>query len=213
MFTGIIEETGTVARITGSRGARKLAIRAAKIMQDLTVDDSIAVDGVCLTVIETSEKSFAVEVVEESLRRSTLGALTQGSIVNLERALSAASRLGGHFVQGHVDGTAVVRHWTTQQGGKLLTLEAPPDLRKYIIPKGSITVNGVSLTVARLSGDKVSIALIPHTMEVTTLGRLRAGDRVNIETDMLGKYVYQLLEPYLNNSASHHAGLNVKVED
>ncbi len=193
MFTGLIEEMGEIANISRSRGAQKLTISASKIMDDLKIDDSVSVDGVCLTVVSRDSHSFSVEAVEETLKKTTLGALKLRQKVNLERALRAGDRLGGHFVQGHVDGVGKVAAWQNQQGGKLLTLRAPQEITKYAIPKGSITVNGVSLTIASLQNSQISIALIPHTLAVTTLGALKPGDAVNLEADMLGKYVHHLL--------------------
>jgi riboflavin synthase len=193
MFTGIVEEVGQVSEIGMSRGAKRISIRAEKVLDDLKIDDSIAINGVCLTVIDRKRESFSVEAVEETLKKSTLGNLRTGAEANLERALEVGSRLGGHFVQGHVDGVARVTGFRQQAGGKLLSLNIPAGLRVYTIPKGSITVDGVSLTIARLDGGKAQIALIPHTLAVTTLGRLKVGDHVNIEADMLGKYVYHTL--------------------
>ncbi len=214
MFTGLIEEVGKIAEVRPSRGARLLRVQAQDVLSDLKVDDSIAVNGVCLTVIARSEKDFSVEAVEETLKKSTLGGLRVGDRVNLERALSVQSRLGGHFVQGHVDGVAEVESLTPQAGGKLLTLRLPEHLLTYMIPKGSIAVDGVSLTIAELEPPRVRIALIPHTLEQTTLGELQPGNRVNIEADMLGKYIVQLVQPYLENREdSLRRRFKAKLED
>ena len=212
MFTGLVEEMGTIASISQSRGARNFTINADIVLSDLKIDDSVAIDGTCLTVIELTGKGFAVEAVEQTLKMTTLGSFRIGQNVNLERALRADARLGGHFVQGHVDGVGEVIKWQEQQGGKKITIKLDKELMKYIIPKGSITVNGCSLTVASIQGNSIDIALIPHTLEVTTLGRLTAGDKVNIETDMLGKYAYKYMKPMLEEH-DVYAKYKIKVED
>lgn len=198
MFTGLIEEIGRINAIGRSRGARRIVVEASAVLEDLRIDDSIAISGVCLTVIERDERRFAVETVEETLKKTTLGALQVGARVNLERALRTDRRLGGHFVQGHVDGVGRIVRIVPQAGGRLLSVQAPESVLQYLTPRGSIAVDGVSLTIAELRGNTVDIALIPHTLEVTTLGDLDAGAQVNIEADMLGKYVYRALEPYLD---------------
>lgn len=213
MFTGIIEEVGKISEIGVSRGAKKLTIQAEKVLEDLKVDDSIAINGVCLTVIKKERTCFSVEAVEETLSKTTIGHWRPTEEVNLERALRTSGRLGGHFVQGHVDGVARVTGWQKQAGGALLTIETSGDLKKYMIPKGSITVDGVSLTIANLSGSKVQIALIPHTLAITTLDKLKMNEQVNIETDMMGKYVYHILSPYLERQKSNDLNFDVKVED
>ncbi|MFQ6114032.1 MAG: riboflavin synthase [bacterium] len=193
MFTGIIEETGVVEDFRAQRGALLLTVSARDVLQDLKVDDSISVNGVCLTVIKISNSNFQVEAVEETLRKTTLGALQKGARVNLERSLRLSDRLGGHLVQGHVDGVGKVVAVQPQQGGRLLCVEVPKGLLKYIISEGSIAIEGVSLTVARLSDNIITISLIPHTLNRTTLGFLKVGDRVNIEVDLIGKYVERIL--------------------
>jgi len=213
VFTGLVEEVGHIREIKPSRGARLFRIRAQTVLQDLQVDDSISVSGVCLTVIHRDEQSFAVEAVEETLKKTTLAYAQSGTPVNLERALTLNRRLGGHLVQGHVDGIGCVKGLSPQAGGKLLTVELPPALFPYVVPKGSIAVDGVSLTVAELDPPHIRIALIPHTLEVTTLGRLQPGDKVNIEVDMIGKYVVQLVQPYLQNRSDWLKSFDVKLED
>jgi len=182
MFTGLIEELGCVAARKGSR----FSFSATLVIGDCKVGDSIAVNGCCLTVVELGPGLWSADVVDESFARTTLGELQTGDRVNLERPVRLADRLGGHLVQGHVDGT-----------GELVS--AAPDLvirtpdTRYLVPKGSITVDGVSLTVVEVDDDRFSVAVIPHTAEVTTLGRRRPGDRVNLEFDILAKYVERLL--------------------
>lgn len=199
MFTGLIEELGQVAAIGRSRGAMRLSIRADRVTQDLSIDDSVAINGVCLTVIEKTGNTFSVEAVQETLKKTTLDQLKIGEPVNLERAVRADSRLGGHFVQGHVDGLARVKSIVPQAGGKLFTFVVPEPLGKFIIPRGSIALDGVSLTIAEMQGLSIQVALIPHTLQVTTLGSKKAGDSVNVEVDMIGKYVVNLLEPYMES--------------
>ncbi|MFQ5864446.1 MAG: riboflavin synthase [bacterium] len=193
MFTGIIEETGIVEDVRERRAALRLTLSAHEVLPDMKVDDSIAVSGVCLTVINISNSAFQVEAVAETLRKTTLGALQKGAGVNLERSLRLSDRLSGHLVQGHVDGVGKVVGAQTQPGGRLLSVEVPKNLMRYVISEGSIAIDGVSLTVARLSENVITISLIPHTLNKTTLGHLKAGDKVNIEVDLIGKYVERML--------------------
>jgi len=195
LFTGLIEEVGVIEGIRDEGGGLRFSVSGQIVTEGLEVDDSIAVDGVCLTVVSCHDASFDVVAVEETLRKTTLGRLRAGSRVNLERALRPTDRLGGHFVQGHVDGVGRVSGWQPQKGGRLLCVELPRALMKYVIPHGSIALDGVSLTVARLEGSQVTISLIPHTLEKTTLGMKRVGDELNVEADLLGKYVERLLNP------------------
>jgi riboflavin synthase len=193
MFTGLVEEIGQIAGVEAVGTSRRLTIRANKILEDAKIDDSICVSGVCLTVVARAENSFQVQTVDETLRKTTLGSLRQGSRVNLERALRPTDRLGGHFVQGHVDGVGRIADFIPQAAGKLLVVELSQELLRHVIPHGSIALDGVSLTVARLEEPKVTIALIPHTLSQTTLGERRTGDELNVEPDLLGKYVERLL--------------------
>jgi riboflavin synthase len=197
MFTGLVEEIGQIVAMENIGGtSRRLKIRAQKILEDAKIDDSICVSGVCLTITALSENTFQVQAVDETLRKTTLGDLRAGSRVNLERALRPTDRLGGHFVQGHVDGTARIVDFIPQAAGKLVIVEFPAaanELLRYVIPHGSIALDGVSLTVARLEDSRMTVALIPHTLAQTTLGERRAGDWLNVETDLLGKYVERLI--------------------
>lgn len=189
MFTGIVEEMGTVVSLEGPR----LRIEADLVVSDAGIGDSIAVDGTCLTVVEHGDRWFAADVVEETFARTTLRGFGPGTRVNLERAVRAADRLGGHVVQGHVDGVG-----TVVDAAPALRVELPPDLRRFVVEKGSITLDGVSLTVALVHDDGVGVALIPHTSEVTTLGRRAPGDLVNVEVDVTAKHVERLVTHFLS---------------
>ncbi|SRR6266511_4321122 len=194
MFTGIVEELGRVVELEGPR----LRVRCRTAAQDSPVGASVAVNGVCLTVVGGDEESLAFDLSEETLDRTALGRLEPGDPVNLERPVTLMARLGGHLVQGHVDGVGTVVSVTPQEGGSTITVEAPEDLGRYLVEKGSVTVDGVNLTVAALGGSTFSVALIPHALAVTTLGTAVAGDPVNLEVDVLAKYVERLLGPLAN---------------
>lgn len=186
MFTGIVRERGRVGAFDGGRLVVETSVEAA-------VGDSVAVDGVCLTVVAGDTATLAFDVVPETLSRTTLGGVKAGSHVNLEPALRAGDSLGGHMVQGHVDETGTVRSVEREGAGARMWVEASADVLRYCAVKGSITVSGVSLTVADLAGDGFCVALVPHTLELTTLGALEPGARVNLEVDVLAKYVERLL--------------------
>ena len=186
MFTGIVEERGVVREI----GPARLSVGCRTVASDATPGASIAVNGACLTVVERSSDHLAFDLSEETVARTSFARLRQGDPVNLERALTLSSRLGGHLVQGHVDGVGeVVGFEETKGGGAWLSVRAPGALRRYLVEKGSIGVDGVSLTLAARDGETFSVALIPHTLEVTTLGAVRVGDPVNLEVDVIAKYV------------------------
>ena len=193
MFTGIIEEIGTVVAMT--RGARSfsLEVRAQKVLEDTRIGDSISTNGVCLTVTELSDSSFKADVMPETVSRTALQELTAGSLVNLERALSLQTRLGGHLVTGHIDGTGRISQRRNDDNALWLTIESAPSLLRHIVEKGSITIQGVSLTVARVDESSFAVSLIPHTQSVTTLHSLRIGSLVNLETDIIAKYVEKML--------------------
>jgi len=191
MFTGIVEELGTVRNVRDHR----VTVGCRAVIADTHVGSSIAVNGVCLTVVERTPSSLAFDVTDETLERSSLGRMRPGDAVNLERPDSLAARLGGHLVQGHVDGVGTVAASEPDgHDGLVLRIDLPAAVRRYVVEKGSLAVDGVSLTVAAVHDDGVSIAVIPHTREVTTLGSVRAGDAVNIEADLLAKYVERLME-------------------
>ena len=194
MFTGIVEERGTVASVERLTNAERIAISGSVVLADVRPGDSIAVNGVCLTVVDIGPDSFTADVMQETLKRSSLGSAGVGSEVNLERAARLDSRLGGHLVQGHVDGTGEVLviepdpHWT------LMRISLPAGLGRYVVEKGSITVDGVSLTVVGVDDDGFSVSLIPTTLAETTLGSRRVGDTVNLEVDAIAKYVERLMQ-------------------
>ncbi len=189
MFTGLIEETGTVTAIAESPGIRRLTIRARLVTEGLRVDDSIAVDGCCQTVIDIEGDCFSMIAVEETLMKTTLGDYNVHRAVNLERALRVGDRLGGHFVMGHVDCVGRVAESAAREGSWISWIEYPAEFAPLVIPVGSIAINGVSLTAARVEGNTCMVSIIPHTHEVTTFRDLSAGDRVNVEFDMIGKYI------------------------
>ena len=193
MFTGIVEELGVVAGIEEQSDAIRLSVRGPFVTTDVSLGDSIAVNGCCLTVAERDGETFTADVMRETLTKTSLGVLEIGSRVNLERAVTPQTRLGGHIVQGHVDGTGrVVRrdpseHWT------LVEIELPADVARYLVPKGSVTVDGISLTVVGVLDAAFTVSLIPETLARTTLGFKEAGDPVNLEVDVIAKYVERLL--------------------
>jgi riboflavin synthase len=195
MFTGIIEEVGAVKLVKGAaNGARKLFIGCSKVLEDLKIGDSLAVNGVCLTIVERKKGQVAVEAVEETIKKTMIGKLLAGSFVNLERSVSLNDRLGGHLVQGHVDTTGKVMSIEKLPMSHMYCFKVPASLMKYLIPVGSVSINGVSLTVAEKKTDSIKVAIIPHTFENTTFKYLRVGDIVNIEIDMIAKYVESLLK-------------------
>lgn len=193
MFTGIIEELGTVVAIDPLGDSARLSIRGATVTSDAAHGDSISVNGVCLTVVDNADGIFTADVMGESLDRSTLGSLTAGSAVNLERAATMATRLGGHIVQGHVDGVGTVLSRETGDQWETVTFSLPPQLARYVVEKGSITVDGISLTVMAITDDTFSVGLIPTTLKLTTLGAKGVGEQVNLEVDIMAKYVEKLL--------------------
>ena len=195
MFTGIIEELGTVERVTRGRVSAVLAIRAEAILSDLKIGDSVAVNGVCLTATSLTGHGFTADVMHETLDRSSLAGLGPGSPVNLERAMAADGRFGGHIVAGHVDGVGTIAAIEKDDNAIWFTITAPAQVLRYVVEKGSIAIDGISLTVARVETDRFAVSVIPHTAAVTLLGQRRTGDRVNLESDLVGKYVERLLRP------------------
>lgn len=193
MFTGLVEEVGTVAALEPQGDALRLTIEAPKVLSDAAFGDSIAVNGVCLTVTDFDERRFTADVMQESLDRTGLGQLVVGSPVNLERALAAGARLGGHIMQGHVDGTSRLLSRTSSEHWDVLRFSLGPELARYVVEKGSIAVNGTSLTVSAVGEDWFEVSLIPTTLAETTHGRLTEGDVVNLEVDVLAKYVEKML--------------------
>ncbi len=194
MFTGIVEEVGVVRHIEETPSGQRIEIAAERVLERLAVDDSIDVAGACLTVIARDDRSFTVLAVPETCARTTLGQLVRGSRVDLERAATPQTALGGHIVQGHIDATTPLVERRAEGDGAVLRFSLPKDLSRYVVAKGFIAIDGVSLTVATLARTTFDVALIPHTASRTTLGTLREGDRVNVEVDVIGKYVERLLE-------------------
>ncbi|MER6201776.1 riboflavin synthase [Streptomyces sp. NPDC001586] len=193
MFTGIVEELGEVTAVEQLEEASRFRLRGPLVTEGAKHGDSIAVNGVCLTVVETADGEFTADVMQETLNRSSLGALTTGSRVNLERPMALGGRLGGHLVQGHVDGTGEILSRTPSEHWEIVKVALPENLSRYVVDKGSITVDGVSLTVVEAAADWFTISLIPTTLALTTLGTKQAGDPVNLEVDVLAKYVERLL--------------------
>jgi len=193
MFTGVVREVGEVVSVEGDGRGVRLAVRAPLTAADTALGDSVAISGVCLTVVEAPDGVVTFDAVPETLGRTTLGRLDSGARVNVEPALRAGEPLGGHYVQGHVDGVGTVRSVEPEGDGTRVWFDAPSDILRYAVEKGSIAVEGTSLTVAALDDAGFAVALVPHTLRATTLGGLAAGDAVNLEVDVLAKYVERLL--------------------
>lgn len=202
MFTGIVEEIGIVKSIKKGANSAVLSIGAAKVLDDVKVGDSIAVNGICLTVTSFDKTGFCVDVMHETLNRSSLATLKSGSKVNLERAMAANGRFGGHIVAGHVDGTGMITKITKDDNAIWYTIETTAEILRYIVEKGSITIDGISLTVAKITDKDFSISAIPHTVAITILGEKKEGDIVNLENDIIGKYVEKLLTPVTEKKES-----------
>lgn len=193
MFTGIVEELGQVKAMVFGAQSVKITIRASKILADLQIGDSIAVNGTCLTAVSFTKQDFTADVMPETVRMTVLSQLSVGDAVNLERALTLSSRLGGHIVSGHVDGLGEIIAMEKDDNAIVFRIKAAEEIARYIVPKGSVTIDGISLTVVECQATWFSVSMIPHTAEVTTLGRKKKGDLVNIENDIVGKYVERLL--------------------
>lgn len=194
MFTGIVEEMGAVTLIEKTLAGARMTILASLVMGDLKVGDSISVNGICLTVVSRGERDFSVDVSPETLSVTTLGLLTAGTPVNLERPMRLNERIGGHLVAGHVDGVGTIRSRVQEGNAVFFTIEAPQEILRYCVLKGSITVDGISLTINDVTSHGFSVAIIPHTATVTTLGLKQVNDTVNLEPDLIGKYVERLLQ-------------------
>lgn len=193
MFTGIVEEIGEIKSIKRGSQSSELTVKASKVLGDTAIGDSIMTSGVCLTVTHIDHDSFKADVMSETLNRTTLGSLSIGSQLNLERALNLQTRLGGHMVSGHIDGTGVITKFRKDGNAVWVTVQADKDLLRYIIEKGSIAIDGISLTVVTVSDTDFQVSIIPHTGEETTLLKHRVGEKVNLECDLIGKYVEKLL--------------------
>jgi len=197
VFTGIVEELGEVTEVTELADAARITVAGPLVTEDARHGDSIAVNGVCLTVVEVHDGRFTADVMLETLRRSSLAGVAPGERVNLERAAMLGHRLGGHLVQGHVDGTGRVLRREPAEHWELVRISLPPELARYVVHKGSITVDGASLTVAHLTDTDFTVSLIPTTLQLTTLGLRDVGDQVNLEVDVVAKYVERLAAPHL----------------
>jgi riboflavin synthase len=193
MFTGIVEEIGEILGIAKGAVSSRLTIRGKVIFQDAKLGDSIAVNGVCLTIAEKTDHTFTADVMAETLRRSSLGLLKKGSKVNLERAMAANGRFGGHIVSGHIDGTGTITHMRKEENAVWVAIEAPPAVLRYVVEKGSIAIDGISLTVAVVEEKGFQVSVIPHTGSETTLLSKSKGDIVNLECDIVGKYIEKFM--------------------
>jgi len=211
MFTGIIEEKGAIRSLRRLPRGIRLQISAGRVLSDLKPDDSVAVNGICLTVEKLSENGFEATAVKETLEKTALPDLKAGSAVNLERALRLGDRLGGHWITGHVDGTGILSRIERHGVSRIFTVRVSPDMTRHIVEKGSVALDGVSLTVFRVEETRFRAALIPHTLETTTLGHAREGCRMNIETDLLGKYVEKFMRP--GNRTAHRDAFRLPRQD
>ena len=191
MFTGLIEDIGKIVQIGKKGNSFQISIKSS--LDKISIGDSISVDGVCLTVVAVDKNIFIVEVSPETLKRTTLSERKRGELVNLERALQLSDRLGGHLVTGHIDGTAIIKSITKKQNSIIIKITTPPEIIRYLVVKGSVGLDGISLTVNEIQGNDFIVNIIPHTAQVTTIGKKRVGDKVNIETDLIGKYVEKFL--------------------
>ncbi|MBP3250028.1 MAG: riboflavin synthase [Ruminococcus sp.] len=206
MFTGLIEETGKVSSLRRGGNSSFIRIQAEKVLEGTVTGDSIAVNGVCLTVTEMGSGWFQADVMNETLARSSLGSLKPGDPVNLERAMAAGGRFGGHIVSGHIDGTGTVTDIKNDGIAVWYTITADPQILRYIVEKGSVALDGISLTVAKVTAESFSVSVIPHTAEVTTLSKRKTGDKINIENDIIGKYVEKLMKPAESSSGGLSMG-------
>ena len=213
MFTGIVEEMGILRSVRRGAHSAVLSIGAETVLSDLKIGDSVAVNGVCLTATTVDAGGFTADVMHETLNRSSLGALAPGNPVNLERAMAADGRFGGHMVAGHIDGTGTITETRRDDNAVWYTVSAAPSLLRYIVEKGSIAIDGISLTVAAVEADRFFVSVIPHTASVTVLGRKGPGDIVNLETDIIGKYVEKLLRPAADTAPKGGISLEFLTEN
>lgn len=210
MFTGIVEEKGIIRSLNINGRSGTIRIEARKVLEGTSIGDSIAVNGICLTVTSMGDGFFTADVMAETVRRSSLGILSQGSEVNLERAMAANGRFGGHIVSGHIDGTGTVRSLVREENAIWVTIETPPEILKYIVHKGSICIDGISLTVASVGSDNFKVSVIPHTGSETTLLSKRPGSPVNLENDIIAKYVERLMN-YKEEENNISSGITMEM--
>lgn len=210
MFTGIVEEKGIIRSLNINGSSGTIRIEARKVLEGTSIGDSIAVNGICLTVTSMGDGFFTADVMAETVRRSSLGILSQGSEVNLERAMAANGRFGGHIVSGHIDGTGTVRSLVREENAIWVTIETPPEILKYIVHKGSICIDGISLTVASVGSDNFKVSVIPHTGSETTLLSKRPGSPVNLENDIIAKYVERLMN-YKEEENNISSGITMEM--
>ena len=210
MFTGIVEEKGIIRSLNINGSSGTIRIEARKVLEGTSIGDSIAVNGICLTVTSMGDGFFTADVMAETVRRSSLGTLSQGSEVNLERAMDANGRFGGHIVSGHIDGTGTVRSLVREENAIWVTIETPPEILKYIVHKGSICIDGISLTVASVGSDNFKVSVIPHTGSETTLLSKRPGSPVNLENDIIAKYVERLMN-YKEEENNISSGITMEM--
>ena len=208
MFTGIVEELGTVKSVVTNSQSAKLSITAEVVLRDVKLGDSIAVNGVCLTVAEVGRNWFLADVMPETINKTSLNELSSGSRVNLERALRLGDRFGGHIVSGHIDGVGIIQAKQSIANANLITIQADKHMLKYIVNKGSVALDGISLTVIECTLNSLSVSIIPHTLVFTTLHTKSIGDKVNVETDMMAKYAEKLLGLEQSDHKQRKAGLN-----
>lgn len=212
MFTGLIEEIGTIVSVERRGSSKRLAVKADIIMSDLKTDDSVTINGTCQTVTSCEASVFSVDSIDETLRKTTLGVLSVGSRVNLERAMRAGGRFGGHIVQGHVDCVGIIRTINDIQGSRQMWVEFPKEFSRNVVPVGSICLDGISLTIARVENARIMVALIPHTLSVTTLGDRKVGDSLNIEFDIIGKYIEKMIQGFRSDMSSVFDALKTQPE-
>lgn len=213
MFTGIIEEIGVLQNMKRGTNEYQLTLSAKKVLQDVKLGDSIAVNGVCLTVTSFTSEQFTVDVMPETIKATSLQSLARGSSVNLERAMAANGRFGGHFVQGHVDGVGTIKSKNQVSNAVYFWIETSAEMMRYIVPKGSVTIDGISLTVVEVKDNQFSISIIPHTITETILQFKQHGDGVNIECDMLAKYMERLLEKGVEHTSNNGVTLEKLAEN
>lgn len=215
MFTGLIQEIGTILSVNQNAEGKEFVIKAPKLIQDIQIDDSVATNGCCLTATQINGDTFKVQAIHMTLEKTAVGSLKSGDKVNLELSLRPQDRLGGHFVQGHVNAIGKIKQIKTMGENWEIEVHFPENLRKYMISEGSITIDGISLTIARLTSDTFTVAIIPHTLEKTTLGAKKVGDHLNLEVDMIAKYIENFLR-YDKDSRKEEWAQNffdVKYED